>query len=744
MARIITISSVLIALFISASVPYVYAQPSLSLVTQTTLNGTSRIKFPSVAVANGNVHVATNNDGSDAYYFVKAEAATSFGSQFDVGDAEGAPDYTNASVAAAPDGATYVAWINQDEKIIYIRRREANGNYGPIRIVDRNSSFPYNLSITVASDGAIFAAWLEPDRPPRARRGTDQGATWSARLETGDYVGYNNPIDIAAGPNGTVALGFTGSIEPISAIVGIWNGTRFASQIVAGNGAAPSVTYAPNGKLYVAWRGASDRSGDLGMFYAEQQPNGTFPRSRLAGSNVGSVAVSADQQNNVHFAWTAPAGRDLELYYTVRTANGEFGNPIAAQREGSSPYNISGAANASEAAYMHVVAESFSGNVSRVRYSLFSSGSAGVNAAPTIEAGAALTRRNDNQVSVSFQVTGPTPNQIRYRWGAPPSDTQFDSTGAQGWETYANPKLVAVPERIRNVCGEQVLYTQVRVTGGVTEITAKSDGITIDSAVTRPGVIDGLNPYSAEAANDPVGTEQAAELTAGSASNTGDPNYTRIDAVNIEIDNSTDCSGLDTVSIGKTAQNLTTPDLIVNNRFDKRIFFPDNSLVPGRNDYIIQLKDKAGNTIDIADTIYYDDSDPVLVTGTLTLSPTLNSTLLVDLQFSNVNVTDSIYDNNGRKFWGVWVAVSRTAVDPNTASNLVWVPLKASGSGDSFVIEDFSLASGLASTNVTPGDYYVYARFLDGAGNSTDGFLTASRTITVVEGPQLRLPLVRK
>jgi hypothetical protein len=198
------------------------------------------------------------------------------------------------------------------------------------------------------------------------------------------------------------------------------------------------------------------------------------------------------------------------------------------------------------------------------------------------------------------------------------------------------------------------------------------------------------------------------------------------------------------VAIGKNAQSLTTPDLIVNNRFDKRIFFPENSLVPGRNDYIIQLKDKAGNTLDIPKTIYYDDTDPILITGTLNLSPTLNSTLLVDLQFSNVNVTDTIYDNNGRKFWGVWLAVSRSAVDPNTASSLTWVPIRASGSGNNFVIEDFSLASGLATTSVTPGEYYVYARFLDGAGNSTDGFLTASRTITVVEGPQLRLPLVRK
>jgi len=38
----------------------------------------------------------------------------------------------------------------------------------------------------------------------------------------------------------------------------------------------------------------------------------------------------------------------------------------------------------------------------------------------------------------------------------------------------------------------------------------------------------------------------------------------------------------------------------------------------------------------------------------------------------------------------------------------------------------------------------VYVRFLDGAGNPTDGYLTASVTLSQITRPQVSLPLVRR
>jgi hypothetical protein len=748
MSRLLAIGTILIALLVSAIAPYqsALAQSSLRLITQFNLNNTSQVKFPQVATTGGTVHVTSNNDETDAYYFTKGETATSFGNPFRLGDADGAPDYSSAAVAAAPDGATYAIWINQDSKTIFLRRREANGSFGPVRTVDRDNSFPYNADVVVASDGAIYVAWLEPNRPVRMRRSTDQGASWSGRIGVSDTTGFRDVLDLAAGPNGQVAISFTGVIEPISVLVGIWNGSSFDTGVAGNNGASSGLNYGPDGKLYVAWRGVAESGGNSGMFYSERQANGSYPPSRLIGGSVtGAVVVDADSQNNIHFSWLSNAGRDPELYYAFKPAGAAIQNPIVASRDGNFLSNANGFASISDAAYFHVVTEAFTGGTSRVRYSLFAGGAVGTNANPLIEAGATLTRRGDNQVSVGFTVSGSAPNQVRWRWGAAPSDTQFDSPGAQGWTTYENPKLVAVPERIRNVCGEQVLYTQVRISGGATEVNAKSDGIIIDSVVTAPGALNAYNPYSFEANNDPIATT-AVELAAGKA-NAGDPKHTRIDAVNIELDNSTDCSGLDNLVIGKTLTNLTSPDQIVNERFDKRVFFPTNSLTRGRNDFIIRVKDKAGNERDFPDTIFFDDEDPVLSTtapGTITITLDPQATILADLSFSNINVTDLVYDKSGRKFWGVWLAVSRTATNPDTDSTLVWTPLAAPGTSNSFTIENFSLATGLPAGSLTPGDYFVYARFLDGAGNSTTGVINATTTLTEVTQPTTFLPLIRK
>jgi hypothetical protein len=748
MSRLFAIGIMLIALFVSAITPYqgALAQTTLRLITQFTLNNTSEVKYPNVATTGDTVHLTTNNDNDRALAFSKSTTSTSFGSPFVLGDANTSKaDWTRVAATSTPDGAVYAAWINNEARSIYMRKREPNGEWGPRRIVSSSGAFDY-ASIAVSTTGEIFVVWREIDRPPRYSRSTDQGANWSGRREIASYVAYNENVDIAAGPNGQVAFVYTASgLEPISVIVGIWNGSEFAPSVVAGNAAAPSVAYGSDGKLYVAWRGTESSGGNAGLFYSERQANGTFPRSRLAGGSVtGTVALGTDSQGNLHLSWFANSSGNPDLFYTLKPANAGFYDPIQGPDDDYT-INASGAASVTDQTYFHVAMEAFTGNTSRARYSLFAGGAVGTNANPLIEAGASLTRRGDNQVSVGFTVSGSAPNQVRWRWGAAPSDTQFDSPGAQGWTTYENPKLVAVPERIRNVCGEQVLYTQVRISGGATETTAKSDGIIIDSQVTAPGALNAYNPYSFEANNDPIATT-AVELAAGKA-NAGDPKHTRIDAVNIELDNSTDCSGLDNLVIGKTLTNLTSPDQIVNERFDKRVFFPTNSLVRGRNDFIIRVKDKAGNERDFPDTIFFDDEDPVLSTtapGTITITLDPQASILADLSFSNINVTDLVYDKSGRKFWGVWLAVSRTATNPDTDSTLVWTPLAAPGTSNSFTIENFSLATGLPAGSLTPGDYFVYARFLDGAGNSTTGVISATTTLTEVTQPVTFLPLIRK
>jgi hypothetical protein len=119
------------------------------------------------------------------------------------------------------------------------------------------------------------------------------------------------------------------------------------------------------------------------------------------------------------------------------------------------------------------------------------------------------------------------------------------------------------------------------------------------------------------------------------------------------------------------------------------------------------------------------------------------ATILTTLSFSNLTVTDNAYP--GRGFWGVWLANSREPVsNPATDPDLVWIPVQAPGEGTSFTIANWSLAAGLRPDQRTPGAYYVYARFLDGAGNPTDGYLAATINLTNVTFPRTHLPVTRR
>jgi hypothetical protein len=168
----------------------------------------------------------------------------------------------------------------------------------------------------------------------------------------------------------------------------------------------------------------------------------------------------------------------------------------------------------------------------------------------------------------------------------------------------------------------------------------------------------------------------------------------------------------------------------------------------GNNAVMVRVSDVAGNSKDYNQTLTYDATPPVLDSnspGTVAATSDASATILTSLKFTNINVTDNVYPNRG--FWGAWIANSRTPVaNPATDTNLVWTPVPAPGTDKdkSFTITNWSLASGLASDQLTAGSYTIYVRFLDGAGNPTSGVITTSLTLSQVTGPKIRLPLVRR
>lgn len=743
MARSIVVALSLLAMLSTlAFVPVSRAQneSGLQLITASTLPSSREVKFPHVLARNGAVYATGVAGRSSVNYWAKAESAIEFGAPLSLGRSTGGlPDYLDTSLVAAPDGATYVSWTHLDENRIYLRRQEPNGAWGPTRVV-ANADFPIFAEVGVGTDGTLFVVWNEPSRSAKYRISRDQGATWSGTVNLGDGAAFSDQMDIATSSTGEVAVVWTGTAgDSLQVFLGIWNGTGFNVRRVTtfeSSFADATVTYTPNGTLYVAWRGVAG-----GVFYAERKPDGTFPRSRLTGNTAeGLININSDESGNLHFSWVARPSGGTVLYYAYKEAGQPERGPLA-YGDGTI-FNPHASASVGSQIYNHVVYEQFSGGL-RTRYALFRAEGSVLSADPLIENGAA-TVGGKSSVSVGFvNQRGGTPDQVRYRWGAPPTDTATDSGG---WAAFANPLNVPIPQAIRQstACQPVTLYTQVRNSAtGVTESRVKEDSILIDALVEgEASVANPLLYLNAAGANAP------AELARIAGAGAGEPNQTRVPLMYLSVRGDDDCTDLKSVGIGRSADTIETVLQISDAGYTGFVPLPGlSSLEDGQVPIVLQLSDGAGNKRNFTTSLVFDETSPALDAadpGSLSADPDPSGDLLQDLTFTDVKVSDAQYSQvRSRGFAAVWLAVSRTPLADPAGADLEWALVPVPGNSSTFTVEDFSLATGLAPSQTTAGTYYVYARFVDGAGNPSDGALTLTLTSSAT-APELHLPTVSR
>lgn len=714
------------------------------LVFQATVPGSRESKFPDVAGFASTVHISSNINRADAVLWSKGDTATDFGSPTSLGDAPGQPDFSPTTVATGADGAIHFAWINQETRTVYYRYRAPGAGWGPQRTVFTVSSdIPVSPDIEVASDGAVLITWRVPDRPASVARSTNNGASWSSPIVVGERAVINAPA-LATGPNGAAAVTFTaGERDLLQIYAAIWNGSTFVPQRVSplnSNYANPTATYDANGTLYVAYRGNDTSGGNSGAFVAAYQGNNQWQITRVVGAADYNdrVNIRSDRSGNMHLAWTANAGAGLRVYYSVRPAGtSAFTAPVDASNEAGTVFNASLGTTVSDAAYAHVVSELFTGGTSFVRYHLFAAAAGAlVGAQPVIEDGDEISERKAS-VTVSFTNIQGQPTRVRWRWNAEPTDTANDSNG---WQPFTNPINVPLPESILDdaPCSPERLFVQVQEADGDTS-SSQSDDITIDTGINAALIV--TNPYSNRKA--PRFTPALlADVGTGGASD-GDPGYTRDPIYYLQVQGVNECSGLEDVAAGRSTTTIARAITITDNSFANVLGYP-GAMSQGPNQLIIRVGDRAGNFTDYNQSLIYDPVKPTLddnSPGSVTVSSDPRATILTTLTFAGINVTDNLYP--GRGYWGVWIAVSRTeSASPATDPALRWTPVQAPGSTDDFTIRNFSLATNLNGA-LEPGAYYLYVRFLDGAGNATDGVLTASVTLTQVTLPTASLPLVR-
>jgi hypothetical protein len=707
-------------------------------------------KFPDIAGYANTVHAVSNPDARAAYW-TKQDGATAWPDRTILGDADGQADYASASVGVGPNGFVAVTWINRDDNRIYARCKPPGGNFGPRQTVASATGFGIFVKTAVASNGQIFVIWNSDNRF-RYSVSSDGCNNWSGRANVSDKQAFGI-AEIAAGENGGVLVGFYSSGDIYAAE---WNGSGFNTTRVDRGGnyfADPTVAVGGNGRFYIAWRGVSDGE----VWYAERQPDGSWPNSLLAdgGETAGPVAISADREGNLHIFW-----HNRGLQYAYKPVVGPWEGP---NRVSDGGFNASSTATLSDRAYGHILYEVFTGSGLRTRYGLAAS-DAGPPPTPTplpiptgslqINDGATIT----GKPAITVKITANNADQYRLSNDGT-NFTEYANLPPDGlvpWELEAAPSG-------NTTCINRTVFGQLRSSANPSQESAVLQAaITFDPGIDATGSI--RNPYLAS--NPAVFTQgDGVRLLENGTDGArdGDPRYTRIPGYFLEARGlSGECSGLESLTVNTSPGTVFGFD--ENNYLGVALALPQVSTENPVKSVQATMTDTVGYSQDFQQTIYYDSLPPLVTSGTPQVvddsgqTITTTNSIIVTLSFEDMTIADNLYGENGedKPFWGVWVANSLTNLDPNDPEDqdalnaLEWstVPvgnITANGETYTFSIP-WSLFSGLSKDQWQGGvPYYTYARILDGAGNASTTTLEYEVSLSAdYEVPQINLPLVAR
>jgi hypothetical protein len=686
-----------------ASFPVVRGQDGAAprLDAQAALPGGLQTKLPQVVLSGRQAHVAGNARRLDVNYWA-ASADGAFGLPERIGAAEGQPDYSSAAIAAGPDGALYIAWINQPERTIYLRKRPVGGTWSNPTIVVRGATFPVNVALAVGAD-TIFVAWRNPDQPFTVSRSTDRGVRWSAPQPLGRTAGYNAPSLAAAGNRAAIAY-TRGEADQLQIYAGLWDGQAFAvSRVTPLNAsyADPGIAIAPDGRVIAAWRGIADSGPASGVFLAERTADGSWPIAQvIAGKVIGPVTPVFDAAGGLHLFWLGEVGGTSRLWYAQQLRGGAWSAPVSTAVPGGALFNAHGAVGeaANGLQYGQAVSELFLGDrLSAYTFRFVTGGAARPSATPILANG--RLRSSATTVALNFSEVSGAPAELRWRWGAPPTDTD-------PWHPFGPTSLEVPAGAGRTACEELRLFTQVRGATGVQEPAAQTT-ITIDrtvQAVVRPHNPDGL------------------------------PGYSRTPTAWLAIENAGECSAITTVSLnGTTLQFDATA---------QRLLQVPLAAEEGAQTITLRLTDGLGNARDYTQTIIYDATGPLIAGGELALSADPRATVLQRLQLQNLIYRDAASTTP----WALAVAAAPTGDAPGAWQTLPLGEHAIVRNADSTLAIDVevSLATLLPADLLRPGAYTLHVRLIDPAGNPGPDSLTVTLELLDITYPELYLPALRR
>jgi hypothetical protein len=742
-----------------------------STVTKDTVStSVGKNQVPRIAIASSQLYVTWKYGPpprSVTGFSQRSEAPGPWPAQESIGGASDGT-YNTSSVAISPkDGAVHLVWSDFTAGArgqLFHSRKQSNGQWTtPVR-VSTGATFVHYPHLTVDTNGRVWAIWSAENPTGNAniyyRYSEDNGVTWKPGSDgLLDSSNADTPW-IAADRNGGVHA--TWSRKEGGVYYGRWNGSRWDLQGIPSGGynAASSITIDPSNNIHIVWRRQAGFA-IWDVYYATKAVGGSsFNIQKLyAGDNINyTVVIYADDQGTLHLTWfDSPKGG--EVWYSNKPANGVWLSP-AVNVTNDSRFNVNAdvVGNSSGNIRAHVVYQTFYSGDSDVRVEHSQIGSVatvvGPTATPSLDGGAVATR--NSVVTVNFSNVTGSPDGVRYHWDAAPTD-------ADPWVAFTNPLLnVPGPTGVTpDACQTHTLYTQVRkgtATGSVAQ----------DSEIFDIGVQANVNILNRHLAGLPtvygMSVNDVFTEPGGNGASDGDPNYTRERSFFLGINGNADCSGLSTF-------NVTGSDNgpITNNSYANTPALP-GGIAFGPHDINVEVKDKLGNTKTEQKTLIYDPANtdatgiitnantlglPVLGSGGSVTADNANS-IIRSLSFQNITVTDNLYGQQpnlpqlaaGKQFWGVWIANTTSLTITADDQSLNWYPVRVPTPDSSFTVK-WNLFTGLGFTTDLrnkPGDYYVFVRFLDGAGNASTGSLPRLK-VTLEAGydiPTMRLPVLTR
>jgi hypothetical protein len=534
---------------------------------------------------------------------------------------------------------------------------------------------------------------------------------------------------------------------------GGWEAPR--QRLSNSGGGFPELVTDFQSKVYGVWQ-VSSSAYFYEPYFARSLDNGAnWTTSQAVGSLTGDIgqvpSIARTPSGVVAVLWedeyrTSDKKRDV----FARVSADDGANWSDVQNISPSPgysRNIAAAANA--AGFQAVWHDERKGSYQIYR-SLYNVGGGGVvtgpSATPLLDSGLPITR--NSVVAVSFSNVTGSPDGVRYHWDSAPTD-------ADPWVAFTSPLTVQGPTGVTAAaCQPHILYTQVRKSTTVGAVAQ-------DSEIFDIGVQANVNILNRHLAGLPttysLSTQDVFTGPGGNGASDGDPNYTRERSFYLGISGFADCSGLSTFAVtGSESGN------IANNFYANAPALP-GGIAPGAHEISVEVKDALGNADTIEKTLIYDPANldttgsqtntlglPVLGSGGSVAANNANS-IIRSLSFQGISVTDNLYGQqpnlpqlpSGKQFWGVWMANTTSANTSVDDPSLNWYPVRVATPDSNFTVT-WNIFAGLnvpyAELRNRPGTYYVFVRFLDGAGNASVGSLKATVTLTAgYDVPTVRL-----